>query len=189
MNAAQLFYDVDKRLRADTGTNGLFPAGAAPLVSGIFNNWSSPTQTMPYIVWTLVSGVDDGTFDTNEDDIQFQLSVFASKRPPQLATAQRIINRIYGNGVKQSSRLPTFGLHRHTLVSTWPDDIETTDACFLHTDGVVDLVVRELHVVEEHVDHAGHGVRSLDRRCTIGHHLDACRRTDRASRPRSTRAG
>ncbi len=151
MNAAQLFYDVDKRLRADTGTNGLFPAGAAPLVSGIFNNWSSPTQTMPYIVWTLVSGVDDGTFDTNEDDIQFQLSVFASKRPPQLATAQRIINRIYGNGVKQSSRLPTFGLHRHTLVSTWPDDIETTDAW-----GYTPCIARgEYHFEEEDHYHFG----------------------------------
>lgn len=126
MNAAQLFYDVKKRLTSDTGTNGLYAPGAVQ-VTGIFNNWASPTQDMPYIVWTLVSGVPDETFATNEDEIVFQLSVFTSKRPPDMGKAQKILNRIYGNGVKQSTRLPTYGLHRHTLVSSYPDGIETTD--------------------------------------------------------------
>lgn len=127
MNTAQLYYDVEKRLRTDTGANGLFPTGGTPLVTGIFNNFANERQNMPYIVFTLISGVDDGTFDTNEDDIQFQLSVFASKRPPQLQNLQKILSRIYGDGVKRSDRLPTYGLHRHTLVSSWPYEIETTD--------------------------------------------------------------
>jgi len=151
MNASQLYYDVRKRLLSDTGANGLFPTGGTPLVTGIFNNYVSERQDMPYIVWTLVSGVDDGTFATNEDDIQFQLSVFASKRPAALTNAQRILNRIYGDGVKQSSRLPTYGLHRHTLVSTWPDGIETTD-----TWGYTPCIAKgEFHFEEEDCYHFG----------------------------------
>lgn len=121
MNPAQLFYDVKTRLTADTAAAGLYPAGGTPLVTGIFNNYASPNQDMPYIMWDLISGVDDGTFAGDEDQIEFQLAVFAAKRPADLLRVSRILNRIYGDGIKQTTRIPTYGLHRYTMPGVWPD--------------------------------------------------------------------
>jgi hypothetical protein len=118
MNIQSLCTDVKARLEADVTTNGLYPTGGTPLINGIFNQFAPPNLFMPYIVVDAVSAVQDDCFDLDKIDFAVTVHIFASATAGDLVTAQRIIERVYGDGIKQSNRTPTYGLHRHKLVYT-----------------------------------------------------------------------
>lgn len=127
MNEAQLFYDINARLRTDTGVHGLFPsvaAGATPIpamVTDVLNNWFNPGQGMPFLVIDMISSVPDDTFNGDECEIDYQVSLYNTRTPASLNRSQYIMDRVYGDGIKQSSRLATYGLHRWVPgASTWP---------------------------------------------------------------------
>jgi len=117
MNLQAFNTAIDARLRADTGAGGMFAAGVE-LVTGLFDNFVSPNQHMPYVVYTVASATQSDAFNADIIKIMFYVSVYVSKNgnPTAAAQASAILWRIYGNAMEVSTRVPTYGLHRHPLV-------------------------------------------------------------------------
>lgn len=118
MNATRLFVAIKARLDADTGAGGLFATGAN-LISGVYQTIAPTTlnDDNSYIVFSVASVQNQDAFTMDVVEYTIYLSVFA---PVDGGTAapQAIIDRIYGNAISQAGRIPTYGLHRHSLVLT-----------------------------------------------------------------------
>lgn len=145
MNAAQLFSDIDIWLRKDIGQYGLFPTVGTPLVTGFFNNWANPNQEMPYLVFTVISSPQDDCFAVDMSDVDFQISLFAAHTKSNYDRAQRIIDRVYGDAIRNAGSVPTYGLHRWTGPSAtgWVGAV-TNDEKWLYTN------FRRKHVTQAH---------------------------------------
>lgn len=118
MNATRLFVALKARLDADTGTGGLFATGAN-LISGVYNTLAPTTltDTNSYIVFNVASAEQMDGFNIDVIEYTFYLSIFTPV-DSGLSAAQAIIDRIYGNALSQAGRVPTYGLHRHSLTLT-----------------------------------------------------------------------
>lgn len=126
MNEAQVYADVLARLRSDSGVHGLFPASGvgqspkSPTLTGIFNDTFNPGQVMPFLAITMFWSEHDDAFPADVVDVSFIIALHSSKTPPALEKSQYIIERVYGDALRQSSRQPTYGLHRWTPgTSVW----------------------------------------------------------------------
>lgn len=120
MNLVPVWVAVYKRLTSDTGSGGLLATGAE-LVSGIRAYFAPPTfttETKPYIVFDVDGAQQQDGFNIDVIDLSIRLHVFARMEYATTSGFDRcaaILDRIYGNGIDQAGRTPTYGLHRHSL--------------------------------------------------------------------------
>lgn len=124
------------RLEADTGSGGLFNSGS-PLVSGVYYIRAADASTRPYIVLN-VSMTEEHALTS--DGCEFVLGVrIVGNASDGGAALQSIWNRVFGDGVLQSGRTPSYGLHRHTLtMPTNPLSASCTTLMYAGTDEVYD---------------------------------------------------
>jgi hypothetical protein len=132
MLIAQVFYDVKQRLLSDTGALGLFPRGGVARLTGIFNHFSLRGQLMPYLVIRGMGNPHRDAFALDFVDVRVKIELHCSKTPPQLENAQRVLSRLTGDAIAQTSRTPTYGLHRWLpTTSGWaardPEELWTYD--------------------------------------------------------------
>lgn len=124
------------RLEADTGTGGLFAAGAN-LVSGVYYIRAADNATRPYIVLNVSMGEDHAlTSDGCEFNLLVRIVAAASDGG---AALQAIWNRVFGDSMLQAGRVPSYGLHRHTLtMPSNPLSASCSNLLFAGTDEVLD---------------------------------------------------
>lgn len=135
MNLDGLANAIRARVQADTGSGGAWEtSGLYKLTSVLHEDGQRATQTgaidalYPYMVYSLISadtGEDGFTSDSVSTD--WRLHVFDDKK--NTATGAEgalrslgILNRLFGDALAQSNRVPTFGFHRHQLSLTVTGD-------------------------------------------------------------------
>lgn len=104
------------RLKADTGTGGLYAgsAWASYIAGGIWSNWGLPSQfTTPYAVLEINMNADN-TFDADMNEVLVSFAIFDNTRTG-VNNIAKVLKRLYGDAVLQTGRVPSYGLHRHTL--------------------------------------------------------------------------
>lgn len=111
---------IRTRALADTGSGGLFYASGPLLKSFTFEyapatNSATPlTDIMPYVVFNFPAWEEDPTFNTDVQSVVCQFHLFLPRESGANA-ASAILARIYGDGIAQTNRTPTYGFHRHAL--------------------------------------------------------------------------
>lgn len=108
------------RLKADTGSGGLYNGGAWNLVSGAWAVCAPANATFPYIVWTL-AWTPAPSRQSDEYDLVASISVFddASLYVDDSNFSNRvspIMDRIHGDAIITAGSVPTYGFQRHPLV-------------------------------------------------------------------------
>jgi hypothetical protein len=107
------------RLKADTGTGGLYQSGAWNLISGAWAAAAPAAATFPYLVWTLNwSAAPSRQADEYELIASFTIYDDASVYVDDSNFANRVspvMDRIHGDAVLQSGCVPTYGFNRYAL--------------------------------------------------------------------------
>jgi hypothetical protein len=111
---------IRARAIADTGSGGLFNV-SAPLVKSCTHEYAPATDSatngadiFPYIVFTFPAWEDEPTFTTDLQRLVVQFHVYALREGGSKVCGD-ILDRIYGDGIRQTTRIPTYGFHRHSL--------------------------------------------------------------------------
>lgn len=114
------------RVQSDTGTGGIWQtAGTYKLKSvghirGPRTTTALPLTTLcPYLVFTIETDVqlDGYAYDMFEANIDFHVWDVAESTVSAVRSLT-IVERLFGDGIAQSTRIPSYGFHRHTLVLT-----------------------------------------------------------------------
>lgn len=113
MNVLAIYNAIATRLQADTGSGGLFNATSA-LVFGLFNNYASGELFFPLLV-VDVGIVNDDAFASDILEVTIIVHTFTAASFAAVDNYSSILDRIYGNAVQQSGRVPTYGLHRWSM--------------------------------------------------------------------------
>lgn len=114
MNLVKVAEAIQTRLKADTGTGGLFNV-SAPLVTGSHFCDATEAVSYPYIVFSIEAAPQEGTLIGSEVyQVYVDFHVYSPKTNG-FAPVSSIIDRIYGDGYSQSGGLPSFGFQRHPL--------------------------------------------------------------------------
>lgn len=117
---------IEDRIKADTGTGGLYLSGAwnTTILQG--GAWAmnarptvAPASLFPYLVFGVQAQgthgfIDDlfectATFNVYDESVQ------------GLSRISSVLDRLFGNAVLVSGRTPGWGFHRHTLVLSTND--------------------------------------------------------------------
>lgn len=116
MSGALVAQAIKTRIEADTGTGGLFNAGTAYKVSGVYFTHGSYERSLPYIVIDAPVQQDD-TMDSDGGNVEWTVTVYDAANNA-LEKLRPIYARLHGNWVLQSGnpKRPTYGLHVHLLV-------------------------------------------------------------------------
>lgn len=142
MNLTGVKQAIIARVRADTGSGGLW--ASAKLINAITYTYEGRGDTtgiqvaMPYVTFDFpnIENRDGYGEDVLEFYVRFHVW-YSMKRSTDaaIAAASNIVDRLYGNALAVSTRIPTYGFHRHLLVLTTTGDTATpwaTGICF-HT--------------------------------------------------------
>lgn len=131
----QAIYD---RLKADTGTGGLYAGNQWNIVSGAYSLFGTPAPIVfPYILFTVRMD-QDHSLTADEYNVTATFNVFdqcqdwttASQFDSRIAA---VMNRLHGNAVLQAGRVPTYGFHRHLLVLPTNGYTAKASQCFVRT--------------------------------------------------------
>jgi hypothetical protein len=144
MNLTELWTAIVTRLNAD--------ATLVAAIQGVYNTATPPglvafsASGKPYIVFSIASSTHDDAFRTDIVEHTFRFSIISSARAG-LTVPSTIINRLYGDATNQSTRVPSFGLHRHLL--ELPDAAGSWEGgYFQHVDSSQDHTVDVYHFIE-----------------------------------------
>jgi len=108
------------RIKADTGAGGLYESSAwstTILAGGAWANTGVPPTSSavlyPHLVYTMQCEaehgfIDEGFLATITLDVRDQLQ-------NGMGRVSAVLDRLFGNAVLQSGRIPTYGFHRHVL--------------------------------------------------------------------------
>jgi len=131
MNISGIAQAIRARIIADTGSGGVwetagtYKAKTASYAQGPRAANAAALQALcPYIVYDVVSGdsgedcfTSDVLLTTWEVNVWDDINNTTSGAEGALR-GSGIIDRLYGDGIPQSTRAPTYGFHRHQLTLT-----------------------------------------------------------------------
>lgn len=123
MILAPIYQAIYDRMKADTGTGGLYNGGAWNLITGgAYTVFASPSAiTGPYLVFGV--SMERNNESTTGDEFLCTATFNLYDRLNESASDAYIgtsllpaLDRLHGNAVLQSGRVPTYGFNRHRLV-------------------------------------------------------------------------
>lgn len=121
MSAVLVAEAIYTRLKADTGTGGLYSASGGTtwltsILSAAYGLEGTPGQLVyPYMVFSVQTGAHEPTF--TGDSFNYTITIQHYEDSTSGLDAIRAgFNRLYGDAALQASRAPSYGLHRHLLV-------------------------------------------------------------------------
>ena len=104
---------VITRLKADTGAGGLYAGSTWALTPGGVHYYAAPSAARPYIVLNVNQQEDHAlTADTGDFTLVVRMVADLNDGGDQL---QSIWNRVFGDAMLQTGRIPKYGLNRHIL--------------------------------------------------------------------------
>lgn len=137
MILAPIYQAIFDRMKADTGTGGLYNGGSWKLITGgAYTVFASPNAiTGPYLVFS-VSMVQQNTTTGDEFLCTAQFNLFdrlnESSSSDYIGTSLLpALDRLHGNAVLQSGRVPTYGFNRHRLVLPTNGYSATASTCIV----------------------------------------------------------
>lgn len=125
------------RIKADTGTGGLYESGSYHIITGAHYLRADDAAARPYIVFNVTQDSDPAlTSASGECLVTFRIVSDASDGGLILQT---IWNRLFGDAMLQTNRVPTYGLDRHALtLPTNPLSATSTQLIYLGSSDVLD---------------------------------------------------
>lgn len=128
MNISGVAGAIRARIVGDTGAGGVFEtAGTYKAVTVQFvegprgANTSADSSLFPYVVYNFVSGsTEEDGFDSDSCEMAWDVHVWDFKQhsnssAPGAQRSSGMVDRLFGDAIAQSNRVPTYGLHRHQL--------------------------------------------------------------------------
>jgi hypothetical protein len=118
---AAVYQAILSRLKADTGTGGLYVGNQWNLITGAYAVYGNPNPvTGPYLVYG-VRMQEQHTTVGDEYQCVCTMRLYAHTEAADAATniGETIVaamDRIHGNAVLRNGRVPTYGFNRHELV-------------------------------------------------------------------------
>ena len=116
-----LYTAIQNRLKADTGSGGLYNGNAWNFITGAYAIYATPNGiAYPYLVYNLnMQAANTATGDEFTVFVDFTLFTNTNEQDDATnfgSSATAIMDRLHGDAVLQSGRIPTYGFNRHKLV-------------------------------------------------------------------------
>jgi hypothetical protein len=131
----QAIYD---RIKADTGSGGLYKSGAWSIISGAYSVFGSPNpMVFPYLLWSIRME-QDHSLPADEFNVTATFTVYDQIQDyvtssEYHARVTSVLDRLHGNAVLQNGRVPTYGFHRHLLVLPTNGYTAQASHCFVRS--------------------------------------------------------
>jgi len=115
-----IYEAIMNRLKADTGTGGLYEGNQWNLITGVYAVYGSPNPvTGPYMVFTVRMDKDP-TCTSDEFNCTATMNIYAHTQEAVSdnyigTTMLAAMNRIHGDSMMQANRSPTYGFNRFRL--------------------------------------------------------------------------
>lgn len=138
MILSSIYQAIYDRIKADTGSDGLYKSGAWNIISGAYSVMGTPAAIVfPY----LMVGVrldQDHSLTADEWTATATFSVFDQVQDYASGAnfnsrVTAVLDRLHGNAVLQAGRVPTYGFHRHLLVLPTNGYTAKASNCFVRT--------------------------------------------------------
>ncbi len=132
LNLAGFKAAIIARVQSDQFSGGLW--AAQRLINAITYTYegrdamSGIKTAMPYVAFDVPSAEQVDGFTHDLQEIYFRFHVwyhFTRNKDAAITAAGTICDRLYGNALAVSTRIPTYGFHRHKLVLTITGDTAT----------------------------------------------------------------
>jgi len=125
---------IEDRIKADTGTNGLYQGGSWQTITGAWY-YHKGSGAPPYVVFNIRQD-EDHTLTSDGCNYTVTFSMFADvSNGGQIL--QWVWDRLFGDSMLQSNRVPSYGFNRHPLViPTNPLSATSTTLVFVGSDEV-----------------------------------------------------
>lgn len=109
-----------ERIQVDTGTGGLYEGSAYSIITGAYHGVATPgTLAFPYVVVSVEMSNQDAQ-PADGADVQMTFEVFDTLTQGD-TRIDKVLARLYGDGILQNGRIPTYGFQRHRM--TLPTNI------------------------------------------------------------------
>ena len=116
------------RLKADTGSGGIYEGSAWKFVTGgVWHGAATPagSEPFPYAVFTVELGQSIGMRDDGQN-VTINID-FYDKADSGFGSIESAMLRVYGDAIAQATKVPTYGLHRlANLTLTAPNTFSST---------------------------------------------------------------
>jgi hypothetical protein len=138
MILSSIYQAIFDRVKADTGTDGLYKSGAWNIISGAYSVFGTPAAiTYPYLLVGVRLEQDhsltaDEWTATATFTVWDQVQNYASSADFDTRITA-VMDRLHGNAVLQAGRIPTYGFHRHLLVLPTNGYTAKASHCFVRT--------------------------------------------------------
>ncbi len=113
MSPGLLSNAILSRIKADSGSGGLYSGGAYTTITGAGWNTASGSLARPYIVWEISGSGDDSL--TSDDIVRRVVFTAVDEVSRGCDRLDTVWNRLYGDAMLQSGRIPSYGFHRHNV--------------------------------------------------------------------------
>lgn len=130
MNITGVSQAILARIQADTGsggvweTAGVYKALSVNFIEGKRGTVGEFATLCPYIVYDFENATtDEDAFASDLNKLMWTIHVWDDKKnanatAPGGLRGSGMVDRLYGDGIAQTNRAPTYGFHRHQLVLT-----------------------------------------------------------------------
>lgn len=138
MILSSIYQAIFDRVKADTGAGGLYEGNSWKLISGAYSVFGTPAAMVyPYLL-IAVRLDQDHSLPADEFNATATFNVYDQVQNYVSGTdfstrVTGVFNRLHGDAILQTGRVPTYGFHRHLL--NLPTNGYTAKAshCFVRT--------------------------------------------------------
>jgi hypothetical protein len=137
MILTSIYKAIFDRLKADTGTGGLYNGGNWKIISGAYSVYGTPAaMVFPYLL-VSVRLEQDHSLTADEFNATATFTVYDQVQDAVAGdfgtNISSVLDRLHGNAILQAGRVPTYGFHRHLLVLPTNGYTAKASNCYVRT--------------------------------------------------------
>jgi hypothetical protein len=137
MILTSIYKAIFDRLKADTGTGGLYAGGSWKIISGAYSVYGTPAaMVFPYLL-VSVRMEQDHSLTADEFNATATFTVYDQVQDAVAGdfgtNISSVLDRLHGNAILQAGRIPTYGFHRHLLVLPTNGYTAKASNCYVRT--------------------------------------------------------
>ena len=137
MILTSIYKAIFDRLKADTGTGGLYNGGSWKIISGAYSVYGTPAAIVfPYLL-VSVRLEQDHSLTADEFNATATFTVYDQVQDAIAGdfgtNISSVLDRLHGNAILQAGRIPTYGFHRHLLVLPTNGYTAVASNCYVRT--------------------------------------------------------
>jgi hypothetical protein len=137
MILTSIYKAIFDRLKADTGTGGLYNGGNWKIISGAYSVYGTPAaMVFPYLL-VSVRLEQDHSLTADEFNATATFTVYDQVQDAVAGdfgtNISSVLDRLHGNAILQAGRIPTYGFHRHLLVLPTNGYTAKASNCYVRT--------------------------------------------------------